>query len=217
MNYVATQLKVFQVQSMTTENATALVRNCKSSLQKIKNTLGPYDELYLNISSAVAGNALGMVIGVTNEAQSGLEYNQAKLLLLPNLISKAVAAMQTIGTLDMDRQTRQRFNQNKSIISGINTQLESVRRQIRTASSASSSSGGGCYIATMAYGDYDHPQVMELRKFRDDFLSKTIIGRSFIKFYYKHSPSLVEKLKNKQTTNLLIRKGLDLFIKAINK
>jgi len=75
----------------------------------------------------------------------------------------------------------------------------------------------GCYIATMAYGDYDHPQVMELRRFRDDFLSKTVIGRSFIKFYYRYSPSLVEKLKNRQSINLIIRKGLDQFIKAIKK
>ncbi|TYB76812.1 hypothetical protein ES677_09770 [Bizionia gelidisalsuginis] len=80
-----------------------------------------------------------------------------------------------------------------------------------------SDDNGGCYIATMAYGDYDHPQVIELRNFRDDFLSKTIGGRRFIKFYYKYSPSLVEKLKNKQSINLIIRKGLNQFIKAIKK
>ena len=75
----------------------------------------------------------------------------------------------------------------------------------------------GCYVATMAYGDYDHPQVLELRKFRDDFLSTTIIGRYFIRLYYKYSPSLVEMLKNKKSTNLIIRKFLDQFIKAIRK
>ena len=74
-----------------------------------------------------------------------------------------------------------------------------------------------CYIATMAYGNYNHPQVMELRRFRDNFLSKTIIGRNFIKLYYKYSPSLVEKLKNKHKINLIIRKGLDKFIKTIKK
>lgn len=75
----------------------------------------------------------------------------------------------------------------------------------------------GCYIATMAYGDYDHPQVLELRKFRDDFLSKTKLGRSFIKLYYQYSPSLVEILKNKQGINLIIRKFLDQCIKTIKK
>lgn len=32
----------------------------------------------------------------------------------------------------------------------------------------------GCYIATMAYGDYNHPQVIKLRKFRDDVLKSNI-------------------------------------------
>lgn len=75
----------------------------------------------------------------------------------------------------------------------------------------------GCYIATMAYGDYDHPQVMELRKFRDEFLSKTILGRQFIALYYNLSPSLVSLLKNNAQANEMIRKGLDQFIKSIKK
>ncbi|MFG6686241.1 CFI-box-CTERM domain-containing protein [Mariniflexile sp. HNIBRBA6329] len=71
----------------------------------------------------------------------------------------------------------------------------------------------GCYIATMAYGNYNHPQVVELRNFRDNILSKTVFGRIFIKFYYKHSPYLVERLKNKQNVNSIIRKVLDSFIR----
>ena len=93
-------------------------------------------------------------------------------------------------------------------------QAKSVTKKVGSTISSASDS---CYIATMAYGDYDHPQVLELRKFRDDFLSKTNIGRSFIKFYYKYSPKLVEKLKNKKYVNSLIRKGLDQFIKAIQR
>ena len=95
------------------------------------------------------------------------------------------------------------------------TQVKSTAKKV--GSTISSATDSGCYIATMAYGDYDHPQVMELRRFRDDFLSKTIIGRSFIKFYYKYSPRLVEKLKNKESINLIIRKGLDKFINVIKK
>ncbi|WP_162628119.1 CFI-box-CTERM domain-containing protein [Arcticibacterium luteifluviistationis] len=87
----------------------------------------------------------------------------------------------------------------------------------KVGSTISTATDGGCYIATMAYGDYDHPQVIELRKFRDIFLSKTVVGRAFIKFYYRYSPTLVTKLKNKQNINLIIRKGLNQFIKAIKK
>ncbi|MDC0925719.1 hypothetical protein OAQ24_00705 [Flavobacteriaceae bacterium] len=73
----------------------------------------------------------------------------------------------------------------------------------------------GCYIATMAYGDYDHPQVLELRKFRDNFLKKSFLGRGFIKVYYKYSPLLVKKLKDKEDINSLIRKALNSFINLI--
>jgi hypothetical protein len=75
----------------------------------------------------------------------------------------------------------------------------------------------GCYIATMAYGDYDHPQVLTLRYFRDDYLSKTLLGRSFIKFYYFISPKMVKVFQNNKGLNHFIRKSLDVFIKIISK
>jgi hypothetical protein len=73
----------------------------------------------------------------------------------------------------------------------------------------------GCYVATMAYGDYDHPQVLKLRKFRDEVLDNSTFGQWFVKIYYHYSPKLVEKLKNQRTVNVLIRKALDQFIKLI--
>ena len=76
----------------------------------------------------------------------------------------------------MDSETRSRYNSNKNI-------LKQNRRQ----------TSGGCYIATMAYGDYDHPSVMELRGFRDTYLKKSSLGRSFIEIYYKYSPKAVSK------------------------
>jgi hypothetical protein len=69
----------------------------------------------------------------------------------------------------------------------------------------------------MAYGDYNHPQVMILRQFRDDVLKKSLFGRWFIKIYYRYSPKLVEKLKDKKTINMIIRKSLNQFIKLIKQ
>ena len=109
------------------------------------------------------------------------------------------------------------INQIKHLCYWKDVRAAQAKSTAKKVGSTISKASDGCYIATMAYGDYDHPQVMELRRFRDDFLSKTVIGRSFIKFYYRYSPSLVEKLKNKQSINLIIRKGLDQFIKAIKK
>ncbi len=48
--------------------------------------------------------------------------------------------------------------------------------------------GGFCFIATAAYGAYDHQDVVRLRAFRDMYLAKTDAGRKFIELYYRYSP-----------------------------
>jgi len=75
----------------------------------------------------------------------------------------------------------------------------------------------GCYVATMVYGDYNHPNVLVLRKFRDNSLRKSIIGNEFIKLYYKLSPIFVQKFKNNNSLNKIIKGGLDKLVKQLNK
>lgn len=50
----------------------------------------------------------------------------------------------------------------------------------------------GCYIATAVYGSYDCPQVWTLRRYRDNRLTKHLLGRAFIRCYYAISPHLVK-------------------------
>lgn len=71
---------------------------------------------------------------------------------------------------------------------------------------------GGCYIATMAYGSYSAPEVMVLRRFRDEKLKKTLFGKILIGAYYAVSPSLVKLLQNVGFINRFIRKRLDHFV-----
>ena len=74
-----------------------------------------------------------------------------------------------------------------------------------------------CYIATMVYGDYNHPQVVALRRFRDNTLQNSSLGRAFIHFYYKNSPVWVEKMQDKKILNTIIKTILNKFIKIIQK
>lgn len=66
----------------------------------------------------------------------------------------------------------------------------------------------GCFIATLCYGDYNCKQVLTFRHFRDNYLSKYILGKIFINIYYFISPIIVDLLKNRHNINLFIRNKL---------
>lgn len=47
-----------------------------------------------------------------------------------------------------------------------------------------------CFVATAAYGDPMHPDVVSLRAFRDNHLKRYLAGRAFIKIYWVVGPAL---------------------------
>jgi hypothetical protein len=51
---------------------------------------------------------------------------------------------------------------------------------------------GGCFVATAAHGDYDAPEVRELRALRDEYLAMSGPGRSFIRWYYREGPAAAD-------------------------
>jgi hypothetical protein len=91
--------------------------------------------------------------------------------------------------------------------------IDSLNNELNNKKGGNNS--GGCYIATMVYGSYNHPQVMILRQFRDNVLDKSSFGKWFIKMYYRYSPELVEKLKDKRLINKIIKEILNLFIQIV--
>lgn len=114
-------------------------------------------------------------------------------------------------------------NSKSSLPSTTNTQHINVVKphsvNISTSSNSNSSTqkrSEGCYIATMVYGDYDHPQVVVLRRFRDNRLLTNLPGQVFVKLYYWISPKLVKILHNHQYINKGIRKILDRFISMVD-
>jgi hypothetical protein len=79
-----------------------------------------------------------------------------------------------------------------------------------------SGSNSGCYVATMVYGDYDAPEVMVLRKFRDETLARSKAGRAFIKWYYGWSPGFVAKYNHLAWLHKFIKLILDRFVKFLS-
>ena len=77
----------------------------------------------------------------------------------------------------------------------------------------------GCFIATAAMGDYDHPVVVDLRIFRDNWLLKRHWGVSFTNWYYTNGPKAARVIESsdllKKVTFFLIVKPLQILTKKL--
>lgn len=191
-----------------TTDVQSFISECQPDLLSIGKKLGTNTSTYIKISSVIVSVAVNAIIDIVNKAQQFASLTQNPGDLVWTVMS-SVSVMKSIGQLTMDNECREYYQKNYNTLCSIHNQL--------TPKPQPSSSSGGCYIATMAYGDYNHPQVMVLRQFRDLYLSKREWGKKFINFYYAHSPHWVEVLKDHKRTNALIRKALDSFVYLLKK
>ncbi|MBR4674386.1 MAG: hypothetical protein IKP00_07975 [Victivallales bacterium] len=74
---------------------------------------------------------------------------------------------------------------------------------------------GACYVATAVYGAYDCPEVWVLRRYRDNTLSTSLFGRSFIRLYYAISPLLVKFFGNTHWFQRFWKSQLDKMVRNL--
>lgn len=66
----------------------------------------------------------------------------------------------------------------------------------------------GCFVATACYGDYDAPEVLLLRKYRDEKLVATKFGRILVEIYYLISPFFARLIENSEFLKRIVKKYL---------
>jgi hypothetical protein len=136
LKFITAKLERFQNLSDTVSNAGELVDSCKPRLANIKSILGSTDEFYLKISSAVASNALGMLITAVNEAQESVEVEIGNFSSLRSVVYSALSVSESIGSFDLVSSQRTHFTQNHTALNSIASQLG-----LNRSSSSSLSSG----------------------------------------------------------------------------
>jgi hypothetical protein len=74
--------------------------------------------------------------------------------------------------------------------------------------SSGGSGGGGCFIATAAFGSKFEKQVQLLRRCRDLYLMPHTIGRVFVRVYYRYSPPMADFIASHNILRMMVRWSL---------
>jgi len=94
----------------------------------------------------------------------------------------------------------------------INVGEQTTQTSTPTETESQSSEGGGCLIATAAYGSEMAPQVQFLREIRDNTVLQTQSGTSFMTafntFYYTFSPTVADYERENPVFKEAVKVGL---------
>lgn len=121
-------------------------------------------------------------------------------ITVPSAVAAALGPTDTIELVLVETDSHKNPN---PLFAG-NARPQPVRDFWETYTDAGGSAQGGfCFVATAAYGSYDHPFVVVLRDFRDDTLAKTSVGRAFIRWYYRNSPPLAAYIRTHPVARFL--------------
>jgi hypothetical protein len=78
-------------------------------------------------------------------------------------------------------------------------------RRARAALSYQKPQTTGCFIATAAFENKDHPMVNELRFARDEILMYSKPGRRFVDWYYKNGPKMADFVVDNPSLKMAVR------------
>jgi DNA polymerase-3 subunit epsilon len=186
-----------------------LVTECSEKLTILKSEVGVEDALYANEASRLIRLTTDLVGDWTKENYHLLFIKIQGLRFGETLFDICNSTILEIDKIETDENTKEWFNNAaKPIISlKFDRDMDILKK--------GAASNKGCYIATMAYGDYNHPQVLILRNFRDEHLLNSKIGSMFVDFYYWLSPKIVTICKSNIVVKNTSKRLLDFLIKYL--
>ncbi|MEE2924102.1 MAG: CFI-box-CTERM domain-containing protein [bacterium] len=78
-----------------------------------------------------------------------------------------------------------------------------VNPEIPISSGSAAGGGGGCFLASASFMGKNSYEVRALSLFRDEFLLKSHLGKSFVTLYYRYSPKIAEYISSRPLLGLL--------------
>jgi len=186
VNMTRAQQLVSRMKGDPSTFAMGLFKRNQSRLNIIQSAVGFRDDALLQL-----GDKLGLtiyailmpqvIVAQTMTGASGFKssLNSPEVVSLKQFLLQSYSILVELSQLNTSPDVK--------------NEIVSLKNKVIELEKKFTPSAGGCYIATYVYGDYNSPEVLTLRLFRDNFLSQYALGRFFIKEYYIISPKLIAR------------------------
>jgi hypothetical protein len=81
-----------------------------------------------------------------------------------------------------------------------------------SSSTSNSSQNDSCFVSTVVYGSSEAEEVIILKQWRDRTLRRYLIGRLFIRLYYKYGYTASRFVEKNESLKLFTKKVIDILI-----
>ena len=167
------------------ESVYNLVEEIHKVLLEIKNLVGVENEIYDSLSTKLVLFSSGVISDWTINMKQYIAIPVSGMRLGNNFLEVCDVVFKKIDSVEVNPTVKKNLSEKR-----YNYEVLKLNLTIHNKPKS------GCFIATAAYNDYNHPNVLFLQKFRDSYLSRKKWGMKFIYHYYKHSPRFAKKISN---------------------
>lgn len=181
----------------------------------ISGTFFCYAEIVENTTSfSIAG--LGLLDGDLALLQGQGQYTDFDINYYTGTVTADIDSANVVTTIvTEDPPTSLAFTYQGAIsITAIDDPINPYHWEVTSGSGSgtyaevSNETGGGCFIATAAYGTPMADEIDVLRDFRDEYLLTNPVGEGLVNLYYHTSPPVADFIAEHPTLKQVVRSGL---------
>jgi len=156
-----------------------LVAICKADMAAAYGSLGDYENAIKE-----AKECISLVNGKSELVFTEGSANKSAAISLKHL----GRLKESIGHYELAKYLYQQTPKGTRYLPEIEHNLKLLQKQVNEPPEIGESKGTkstkDCFIATAVYGDINAKEVIVLRRYRDEKMSSTFLGKIFIQFYY---------------------------------